>query len=226
MVREITELPHSSPEEIARGCAAIHDLLRDPRFTRHRFPFNKTHIPKNGIYVLFEEGEYGHGGDRIVRVGTHTGDNQLLSRLAQHFLKPKKDRSIFRKNIGRCLLNQASDPYLKVWEIDFTTRAKREEFGHLRNEAYEAEIEEKVSANIRKAFSFVVFGVPGKDERLYWEERLIATVAGCLDCKASDFWLGQQSPVEKIRQSGLWVVQGLSGRALTQNECSEMQHLL
>ena len=40
--------------------------------------------------------------DRIVRIGTHTGENQLRSRLMQHFVKENKNRSIFRKNIGRC----------------------------------------------------------------------------------------------------------------------------
>jgi serine/threonine protein kinase len=33
------------------------------------------------------------------------------------------DRSIFRKNIGRSLLNRTSDPYLPVWELDFMKRA-------------------------------------------------------------------------------------------------------
>src|SRR4051812_919707 len=100
-------------------CSELHELVR--RGTLHRFPYERGVIPRNGIYVLFERGEDSHGGGRIVRVGTHTGDNQLRSRLTQHFVKENKNRSIFRKNIGRCILNRSSDQFLAEWEIDRTT---------------------------------------------------------------------------------------------------------
>ena len=81
-------------------CEALHAWVNS--LPALRFPFGVSQIPLNGIYVLFENGEVGHGGHRIVRVGTHTGHNQLTSRLRQHFLIENKDRSIFRKNkIGR-----------------------------------------------------------------------------------------------------------------------------
>jgi len=35
----------------------------------------------------------------------------MPSRLLQHFVMENKDRSIFRKNIGRALLARAGDPY-------------------------------------------------------------------------------------------------------------------
>jgi len=44
----------------------------------------------------------------------------LCSRLKQHFAKENKDRSVFRKNIGRCILNKANDDYLTKWEWDLT----------------------------------------------------------------------------------------------------------
>lgn len=40
---------------------------------RFEFPFESKDIPKNGVYILFERNELGHGGDRIVRIGAHTG---------------------------------------------------------------------------------------------------------------------------------------------------------
>ena len=104
-------------------CAEFHGLAQGG--TRHAFPFDPASLPLNGIYVLFEDGEQGHGGDRIVRVGTHTGDRQLPSRLMQHFVHENKDRSIFRKNIGRALLNKSADPYLAEWQHDRTSRAGR-----------------------------------------------------------------------------------------------------
>lgn len=62
---------------------------------RFTFPYNEMHIPQNGIYVFFEKGEYVHGLDRIVRIGTHNGDNKLKLRLKEHFTTENKDRSIF-----------------------------------------------------------------------------------------------------------------------------------
>lgn len=95
------------------------------------FPFDKHEIPANGIYILFEKGELAHSTNRIVRIGTHTGINQLRSRLNQHFIKENKDRSIFRKNIGRALLNKDKDPFLEKWEIDLTTRKAKEKYSEL-----------------------------------------------------------------------------------------------
>jgi hypothetical protein len=56
---------------------------------------------QNGIYIMFEKGESYHGMDRIVRIGTHRGQDRLLKRLRDHFVKEDADGSIFRKNIGR-----------------------------------------------------------------------------------------------------------------------------
>ena len=110
-------------------CKELHVLFN--RHERFEFPFDKSEIPKNGIYVLFEAGEKAHGGDRIVRVGTHTGENQLRSRLKQHYVIANKDRSIFRKNIGRAILNREDDPFLRQWNWDLTTRVAKDRYGHL-----------------------------------------------------------------------------------------------
>ena len=136
---------------MSKECNNLHKLFNNlPRFY---FPFDKTKIPLNGIYILFENGEIGHGLDRIVRIGTHTGANQLRSRLNQHFLLENKDRSIFRKNIGRAILNKRSDPYLKIWQIDFTTRNKKDESSHLINQEYQSQTESVVSNYIQNNFS-------------------------------------------------------------------------
>src|SRR6266480_2659848 len=106
------------------ACELLHEWANClPMF---RFPFDTSGIPLNGIYILFEKGEVAHGTKRIVRVGTHTGENQLRSRLRQHFLIENKDRSIFRKNIGRALLNRDRDPFLPFWELDLTTAMMKE----------------------------------------------------------------------------------------------------
>lgn len=187
------------------------------------FPYNESEIPENGIYILFEKGELGHGGNRIVRIGTHTGANQLRSRLRQHFLASNKDRSIFRKNIGRCLLNKMSDSYLSVWELDMTTKLARDSHGKKLDNAKQKNIEEEISKYMRKNFFFGVLQVDDKDERLSLESKIISTVSLCAECKPSNKWLGLSSTKEKIKASGLWLVNELYKEPLTS---SDIQALL
>jgi len=56
---------------------------------RYSFPFDgsKNDIPSNGVYIIFENGEKYKEYDRIVRVGSHNGQNQLYSRLNQYFVR-------------------------------------------------------------------------------------------------------------------------------------------
>ena len=128
-------------------CQEIHELFDHQE--RHQFPFNEQKIPRNGIYILFEQGETGHKGDRIVRIGTHTGDDQLRSRLKQHFIRESKDRSIFRKNIGRAILKQAQDPFLDQWDLDLTTRAAKDKYQHIVDFDKQVQIEQKVTKYIQ-----------------------------------------------------------------------------
>lgn len=195
------------------SCQSLHEWARTlPAF---RFPFGEAQIPKNGLYILFEKGERAHGGARIVRVGTHTGAGQLPSRLKQHFVVENKDRSIFRKNIGRALLSRDKDPFLADWELDLTPRAARERYGARIDLAKQKRIERRVSDYIQDAFSFAVVQIDEKKERLRLESRIISTVSLCDACKPSRNWLGSSSPKEKIRESGLWIVNELYKEPLT-----------
>ncbi|MEW6181487.1 MAG: hypothetical protein AB1522_16360 [Chloroflexota bacterium] len=116
---------------MSEKCKWLHEKLEELPLIKYSFKLEL--LPENGIYFFYEIDEiWGHGGDklRIVRVGTHKGNN-FRSRISEHFLINEKkmnfdenspkpsDRSIFRKNIGRAILNKKKDPYLKVWEIDF-----------------------------------------------------------------------------------------------------------
>ena len=208
-------------------CDEIHKLVR--KLTRHHFPFDERQIPENGIYILFERGEEGHGGDRIVRIGTHTGEKQLRARMRQHFITENKDRSIFRKNIGRAFLNSQSDEGLmELWNLDLTTRASREKRKDLiakYNNAGKC-IEMRVSEYLRDNFSFCVFDVGDKKERLEIEAKLISTISRCQECKPSDNWLGNRSPKTKIQQSGLWLEQGLYGTPFKSSEIEELKKII
>lgn len=187
-------------------CSELHILARS--LPRYRFPYNPVLIPHNGIYLLFERGETGHEGERIVRIGTHTGKNQLRARLEQHFISENKDRSIFRKNIGRALLNQTEDPFLAEWEIDRTSTATREKYGK-GNEKERIKVEKMISSYLQSSMSFVVIPINERDDRLSLESRIISTVSLCEECGPSSHWLGKFSPKEKVRTSGLWLVNEL-----------------
>jgi len=195
-------------------CNQLHTLIKQGR----RFDFSAGYdaIPSNGIYVMFEKGEFAHAGDRIVRIGTHRGDKQLKNRIFQHFENENKNRSIFRKNIGRCFLENHS--YLPIWELDTTVKSKKELYSNLIDKKFEAEIERKISEYIQTKLSFCLLDVPSKEDRLYYEAHLIGTVSGCSECTASLGWLGMSSPIKKIRESGLWQIQGLYSAILSDDE--------
>jgi hypothetical protein len=200
-------------------CEAFHEWANSLPVLR--FPFDDASIPLNGIYVLFEQGELAHGAKRIVRVGTHTGTGQLRSRLRQHFLVENKDRSIFRKNIGRALLNRDRDPFLPTWELDRTSRLARQT--HVIDLARQSAIELLVSKYIQGHFTFVVFRVDDKTQRLGIESKMISTVSLCKECRPSAGWLGLSSPKDKICASGLWLVNELYKEPLSIQDLEELR---
>lgn len=212
-------------------CEWLHRQLEElPIF---RYPFSLEDLPRNGIYFFYEDGEeWGHGGNhlRIVRIGTHKGYN-FRSRINDHFLfndrkmnfnemKPApKDRSIFRKNIGRALLNKKKDKYIEIWNIDFTSRGNREKYGNLRDIEKEKEIETMTTKTLRDNFSFRFLVIDSQTDRMGTqglESTLIGTIARCKLCVPSSSWLGNHSPIEKIKASGLWLVQHLNSDAINE----------
>jgi len=49
------------------------------------------------------------------------------------------------------------------------------------------------------------------------ESTLIGTIARCNSCESSDSWLGNYSPVNKIRLNGLWQVQHLEANEINED---------
>ena len=212
--------------EIRNITKELHQLFNQQR--RFTFPFKQSakEIPKNGIYIIFEKGEKFGNLDRIVRVGTHTGNNQLRSRLDQHFVKENKNRSIFRKNIGRCLLNKKNHPYLNFWELDITSKADKEKNFKLLDPDFESKIEKQISEYIQSDFSFCTFAIDSKENRLFWESKIVSTLAKATGIKPSSNWLGNYSPKDKIKISGLWQVNELYNDSLTELEFDKLKNLL
>lgn len=204
----------------------LHILFNEQR--RFSFPFKQqiNEIPENGIYIIFENGEKFENLDRIVRIGTHTGERQLRSRLNQHFIKENKNISIFRKNIGRCILNKNRSSYLPLWELDTTSRADKEKNLKLLDLDFEKKIEKKISDYIQTNLTFCIFQVNTKEQRLFWESKIISTLAKSQELKPSKNWLGNYSTKDKIKTVGLWQVNELFKSSLTEEEFEELKKLM
>jgi len=196
--------------------AEIHKLFNS--LQRYKFPFDVNVLPQNGIYIMFETAEKFGNLDRIVRIGTHTGQNNFRNRLTEHYINENKNRSVFRKNIGRALLNKDSDPYIKTWEIDFTDSENKEVLGHLRSPEYERILEERVSEYIHKNITFTVIEIENKQQRLALESKLIASLGGIQNQPPSENWLGRFNPEQKIVESGLWQQQHLDSTPLAKSD--------
>lgn len=214
----------------ATDCLWLHKQIE--RLPLIEYPFDLGKLSDDGIYFFYEKGEvWGHGGSkpRIVRVGAHRSGN-FKSRLNDHFvfnenkmnfnaMQPApKERSIFRKNIGRALLNKQKSDYLRIWEMDFTDRESRDKGNHLRNIEFEKKVESRISGLLRKTFSFRYIAVENEMGGKGLESRLIGTIAQCELCYPSRGWLGLHSPIDKICKGKMWLVQHLDSSGITSND--------
>ena len=202
---------------MSKLCKQVHALFSSRQV--FQFPFNPSKLPKNGIYVLFEDGEEAHGIRRIVRVGTNIGDDHLRLRLRQNFMQDSKDRSGFRKMIGGAILQREGDSFLAQWEQDLTTQEDKEKNDLKRL----AEVEKMVTEYIQKHFQLSVIEVKEKDDRLDLESKIISTISRCDECKPSAAWLGSHSPKEKIRESGLWLTNELYKTQLVETDIRKLK---
>lgn len=205
---------------MTEACQHLHDVLsRLPRLRRE----DLAQVPKNGIYVLFEKDEEAHGRDRIVRVGTHRGQNNLPGRIREHLYKTNKDRSIFRKHVGRCLLAKTGDPFLSQWQLDLTTKASRILNEGKVDKLRLQQVEGDVTQYMLMSFSFAVLRFDAETERRQFEECLLSTIYACPDCGPSETWLGKCHPnSDVIRKCGLWNVQSLGGKVLSRDEAKRL----
>jgi len=201
---------------VSKACERLHQIVS--KFPRFKADFNPTDIPFNGIYFLFERGESYKEYDRIVRIGTHRGQNNLAKRILKLLVTPNKDSSIFRKHIGRCILRRDNDPFVDLWEIDLIPKANREKYAHLINMETLSSVETDVSRYMTENISFSVISVFQQSDRMLYEGRLITTVAQCSECRPSTNWLGLHHPNSIIATTGLWNIQGRNEHALTEEE--------
>lgn len=210
---------------VDEDCYELHRLFNN--LPRLRIADIKEIPFDNGIYIVFENGEYYQEMDRIVRVGTHRADKRLKKRLRDHLARKNKDGSIFRKNIGKAILAKQNDPYLDIWAANTSNRSEAiKKLGDKFDIQRQKEIEDQVTKYMLDNLSFICFEVKTEEERLRLEEGLIATLNCCKNFNKSIDWLGNYSPVEKIKESGLWLIQGLNKQPLTYQEVNYIKTLV
>jgi len=123
-------------------------------------------------------------------------------------------------------LNSENDSFLKQWDLDLTTKANKEKYSEQVDFEKQQSVEKRVTEYIHDNFSFVVFEVLEKEQRLRIESRIISTVSNCTNCKPSENWLGLSSPKLKIKDSGLWLVNELWKQSLSENELTELKRII
>ena len=113
-----------------------------------------------------------------------------------------------------------------MWELDTTSRADKEKYLKQLDLDFEKKIEKTISDYIQNNLSFSVFQVDTKEQRLYWESKIISTLAKSEELKPSKNWLGNYSTKDKIKSVGLWQVNELFKSSLTEEEFEELKELI
>ncbi len=91
----------------------------------------------------------------------------------------------------------------------YYSKAEKEKNLKLLDLDFEKKIEKRISDYIQNNLSFCVFQVDTKEQRLFWESKIVSTLAKSNELKPSKNWLGNSSTKDKIKASGLWQVNEL-----------------
>ena len=212
---------------VCEKCNHIHKIFNAMKFKK----FEKSVISsinfQFGIYIVFEKNEIAHDGNRIVYVGTTTGQKSTVSgRIYEHY--ENEGRSVFRNEIALCLLKKANDPYnlSELFFVNSIYRKKWKKYANNEQIKQYFEINNEISEHIRTYCHFIVFPVE-KEYREYWEKRIISTISSCNECKKSEQWLGNYSPKDIIKKYGLWNIKNVNqNNIFTDSEFYDFENML
>ena len=97
-------------------------------------------------------------------------------------------------------------------------RKIREQCRFMRDIEKEKRLEEEITKIIRERFSFRFIVLDSRMERIRLERALIGTLASCKSCRPSENWLGNYSPKQEIKRSGLWLTQHLDAEPISDED--------
>ena len=195
--------------------ASVHRILA--ALPARRFPISRRDVPPDGIYLLYEEGETvqieDQEFDRIVGVGTHSGEGRLARRLGIHASGDRRGSDL-RLHLGSAFLAQANsaDPRLRTWLGEKRTPMP--------------DVEEAVSTLIRERFAVRCIPVSDRQERQELEQALTALLARNPVTPPSEGWLGRHAARREIRSSGLWNTQHFDAPQLNATQIARITDLV
>ncbi len=171
--------------------------------------------PERGVYILFEPDEIRSNGastPRVVRVGTHmvsrgskaTLWNRLRTHRGHADGRGNHRASVFRRHVGEAMIQRSNGAIdIPSWNQGQSATKEVQES--------EIELEKRVSEYIGRMIILWIAipdeAGPGSD-RSFIEKNAIALLSGIgrqVDPPGSQ-WLGNSSPTQAIRDSGLWNV--------------------
>lgn len=167
---------------------------------------SKEYQSKAGLYFFFEK-----NGEKytLVRIGS---SKNLYDRLCQHFIFTK-DESIFRKNVGECIIKRD--------EIIIEPNDWNEKTHPTSNFAVLEEIEKKISKYIGTLYYSVL---PRDNDYKTAEKELICFFSKYRKenfpngfYKEYPKWLGKFSSKEKIKKSLLWQTENVFSKNYVPN---------
>ncbi len=187
-------------------CKRLHEVLNSGlRFGCKSGDYTyPDRIIQNGIVVMYEKGEKAHGDDKVVAVLCHRDQNGVLTLLNRQFVLEDSFNGTLRKHIGMCILNRDEHPYLRVWRTMPSISTSVESLTSLRDMDFETVLEKQITQYVQDHMSFTLINVDDVQARFDLRDRLFWTVRNCDECGPSPDWLGLQSPLPGIRESGLW----------------------
>lgn len=198
VVPVLSEHPEPKPigePESPLMAETIHRLFAEVRSLP--FPVSRRDVPADGIYLLYEAGETvmigGQALERIVGVGTHSGDGRLARRLGIHASGDRRGSDV-RLHIGSALLARQGAPTgdLRTWVSEPRTPMPNAEAA--------------VSAELRERFAVRCLPVPTNDERQSLTKALGWLLARDPAGAPSADWLGRQASRPEVNATGLWII--------------------
>ena len=202
-------------EEYSPDVLRIHEAVS--KLPRYRFDDSTEINVKNGLLIVFEDGEKYGEYDRIVYVGINKKSGSLPGRI-QEFISGSKDGVVLRKYIGEALLRKDGDSYARIWAKDASSPEKLRRIDTL-YDPKKKKTEFRVSSYLKKHMSFSVIEIPNSTRRSLLQSELVSTLQEAYSqSSVSSTWLGRYHSDPKIRSGALWMIGNANSRSFNEEE--------
>ena len=203
-------------EEYSPDVLRIHEAVS--KLPRYRFDDSTEINVKNGLLVVFEDGEKYGEYDRIVYVGINKTSGRLPGRV-HDLVAGNKDGVVLRKYIGESLLRKDGHSYARIWAKDSSSPEGRRKIGTFYDPQKQEETEARVTSYLKKQMSFSAIEIPNSTRRSLLQSELVSTLQEAYSqSSVSSTWLGRYHSDPKIRSGALWMIGNANSRSFNKEE--------